>query len=55
MSTVTQQESINVLIQVALLAQSKGLLTLDEAVIVAKAVEELNKKEVGEMTVKDKT
>jgi len=36
---MTQEEAINVLIQVAELAQSKGILLLKDAVIVAKAIE----------------
>jgi len=51
---MNNQESVNILIQVANLAQSKGLLTLDEAVIVAEAIQALNKKEVVETPVEDK-
>ena len=38
------QEAINVLIQVAHLAQQRGLLTLEDALIVAKAIETLTPK-----------
>ena len=40
-----QQQAINVLIEVAHLAQSKGLLSLQDAVTVSNAIETLNKKE----------
>jgi hypothetical protein len=39
------KEAIEILIQVANLAQSKGILSLQDAVIVSKAIELLNKKE----------
>jgi hypothetical protein len=39
------QESIKLLIQVALLAQSKGILSLEEAVIVLDAIKVLSAQE----------
>jgi hypothetical protein len=44
------QQAINVLIQVANLAQSKGLLSLDEAVIVSQCVKQLQEKKEDEST-----
>jgi hypothetical protein len=44
------QQAINVLIQVANLAQSKGLLSLDEAVIVSQSVKQLQEKKEDEPT-----
>ena len=40
-----QQQAINVLIEVANLAQKGGLLQLQDAVVVAKAIEVLTPKE----------
>ena len=40
-----QQQAINVLIEVAHLAQKGGLLQLQDAVVVAKAIETLTPKE----------
>ena len=39
------QQAINVLIQVALLAQKNGLLSLDDAVTVAQAIKAVEPKE----------
>lgn len=36
---MTQEEAIKILIQVALVAQSKGLLSLEDAVVVKQAVD----------------
>ena len=44
------QQAINVLIQVANLAQSKGLLSLDEASIVLQCVKQLQEKKEDEPT-----
>jgi hypothetical protein len=44
------QEAINVLIQVALLAQKGGLLGLEDAAMVLKAVQALKPAEVLEAT-----
>lgn len=43
-----KQEAINVLIQVAGLAQSKGILSLQDAVIVLKAINELKEEDQQE-------
>ena len=43
-----KQEAINVLIQVAGLAQSKGVLSLQDAVIVLKAINELKEEDQEE-------
>lgn len=40
-----QQNAIQILVQVALLAQSKGVLSLEEAVIVKQAIDVFVKKE----------
>lgn len=40
-----QQNAIQILVQVALLAQSKGVLTLEEAVLVKQAIDVFVKKE----------
>lgn len=40
-----KENAINVLIQVALMAQSKGILNLEEAVIVKQAIDVFVKKE----------
>ena len=42
------QQEINVLIQVAFLAQSKGLLTLEEASIVLNCIKKLEEKKEDE-------
>ena len=42
------QQEINVLIQVSLLAQSKGLLTLEEASIVLNCIKKLEEKKEDE-------
>ena len=42
------QQEINVLIQVAVLAQSKGLLTLDEAAVVLNCIKKLEEKKEDE-------
>lgn len=39
-----KEQAINILLQVAVLAQSKGILQLQEAAIVAQAVEVLSPK-----------
>ena len=43
-----QQQAINILIEVAHLAQKGGLLQLQDAVVVAKAIETLTPKEENE-------
>jgi hypothetical protein len=43
--TQEKEQAINILLQVAHLAQSKGILNLEEAAIVAKAVELLTPKQ----------
>lgn len=45
-----QNQALEVLVQVAKLAQSKGILSLEDAVVVAKAVEVFTKKEEEELT-----
>ena len=45
MQELTKEQSIEILIQVANLAQSKGILQLNEAAVVAQAVEVLSKKQ----------
>lgn len=42
---MSQEQAIEVLVQVALLAQKGGLLQLQDAVLVAKAIEVLTPKE----------
>lgn len=42
------QKEINVLIQVAVLAQSKGILTLEEASIVLNCIKQLEEKKEDE-------
>ena len=49
-----QQQAIEILVQVAFLAQSKGILTLDEAVVVKQAIETFIKKEDSEEIKDDK-
>lgn len=36
-----EKDAINILIQVAVLAQTKGILTLDEAVVVKQSIDTL--------------
>ena len=43
-----EEQAIDVLIQIANLAQSKGLLTLNDAVIVAQCIDVLKQKETDE-------
>ena len=43
-----EEQAIDVLIQIANLAQSKGLLTLNDAVIVAQCIEVLKPKKTDE-------
>lgn len=44
------KQAINILIQVANLAQQKGVLNLNEAVIVAQAIEALTPKQENEVS-----
>ena len=53
---MTQEEAIKILIQVALVAQSKGLLSLEDSVVVKQAVDLLKPASTpvtSEITVED--
>ena len=45
---MTQEEAIRILIQTALVAQSKGALSLDDAVIVKQAIDLFTQKPASE-------
>ena len=47
---MTQEEAIRIFIQTALVAQSKGALTLDDAVIVKQAIDLFTQKPASEET-----
>lgn len=47
---MTQEEAIKILIQVALVAQSKGALTLEDAVVVKQAIDLFTQKPASEGT-----
>jgi hypothetical protein len=44
---MTQNEALNILVQVALLAQSKGALKLEESVLVKEAIDLFTPKDTG--------
>lgn len=50
-----QQNAIQILVQVAILAQSKGVLTLDEAVVVKQAIDVFVTKEQSAETTEEES